>query len=76
MTQAIREHVTVEREGVIEIHHPGLSLGARAEVIVLVDKPVEEPPSLLSFVGKGKGCFSSAAEVDAFIRSERDAWDR
>lgn len=75
MTQAIREHVTVEREGVIEIHHPSLAVGTQAEIIVLVEQSAAEIPSLTSFIGKGKGCFANAAEVDAFIRAERDAWE-
>jgi hypothetical protein len=76
MTQAIREHVTIEREGVIEIHHPALAVGTQAEIIVLVEQPVTERPPLVSFIGKGKGCFANAAEVDAFIRAERDDWER
>jgi len=31
---------------------------------------------LSQLIGKGKGCFDSAAEIDAFIRAERDAWER
>jgi hypothetical protein len=76
MTQAIREQVTVEQEGVIEIHHPDLSLGMKAEVIVLVEKAPAEPSPLASFIGKGKGCFTTASEVDAFLRSERESWER
>ena len=75
MTQAIREHVTVEREGVIEIHHPALAVGTQAEIIVLVEQSAAEVPSLTSFIGRGKGSFANAAEVDAFIRAERDAWE-
>ncbi len=36
---------------------------------------IEKPRSLLELIGKGKGCFKDAAEIDAFIRAERDAWD-
>lgn len=35
----------------------------------------EHPRTLLELIGKGKGCFKNAAEVDAFIRVERDAWE-
>ena len=35
---------------------------------------IDKPRSLLELIGKGKGCFNNAAEVDAFIRAERDAW--
>ncbi len=36
---------------------------------------IEKPRSLLELIGKAKGCFKNAAEVDAFIREGRDAWD-
>ncbi|HEV8580072.1 MAG TPA: hypothetical protein VGX68_13445 [Thermoanaerobaculia bacterium] len=75
MTRAIREHVTVEQEGVIEIRHPGLSVGMTAEVVVLVRQPAGQDRPLVSFIGKGKGCFASASDVDAFLQSEREAWD-
>jgi hypothetical protein len=75
MAQLIREHVTVEQEGIIEIRNPILSIGTRAEVIVLIDRPVVEE-SLVSFLGRGKGCFTDAAEVDTFLRAERESWDR
>ena len=78
MTQAIREHVKIEEEGRIgiEIRNPALSAGTMAEVIVLVEQPAVEERPLLSFLGRGKGCFTDAAEVDAFLRSERESWDR
>ena len=76
MTRAFRESVTIEQDGLIEIHHPDLAAGTRAEVIVLVDQPSAGPAPLASFVGKGKGCFTDAGEVDTFLRSERDSWDR
>ena len=75
MTRAIREHIKVEQEGVIEIRHPDLSVGMTADVVVLVKQPASEERSLVSFLGKGKGCFANAAEIDAFLRAERDAWD-
>jgi hypothetical protein len=75
MTKAIREHITVEQEGVIEIRHPGLSVGMTADVVVLVRQPAAEERPLVSFIGKGKGCFANAAEVDAFLRAERETWD-
>ena len=41
-----------------------------------VQKPQQEPKRLSRFVGvmKGKGSFSSAADVDEYIRQERDSW--
>lgn len=34
------------------------------------------PKPLSQLIGKARGCFGNASEVDAFIRAERDAWDR
>ena len=41
MTLAIRQTVTVQPGGLIEIRSPQLAPGARAEVIVLVESPDE-----------------------------------
>jgi hypothetical protein len=75
MIQAIKERVTVQAGGKIEITHPELLAGTEAEVLIMIEQPSTEPPPLVSFVGKGKGCFTSADEVDAFIRAERNAWE-
>ena len=75
MIQAIKERVTVQAGGKIEITHPELLAGTEAEVLIMIEQPLTEPLPLASFVGKGKGCFTSAEEVDAFIRAERDAWE-
>lgn len=73
---AIRQRVTVQPGGVIELRSPELPPGSQADVIVLLEtSPGPEQP-LASFIGAGKGGFSSVQEVDAFIRAERDAWDR
>ncbi|WP_394754589.1 hypothetical protein [Crenothrix sp.] len=46
------------------------------EFFASLEKTVpEKPRSLLELIGKGKGCFKNAAEIDAFIRAERDAWE-
>lgn len=38
-------------------------------------QPSEAIP-LSQLIGKAKGCFANAAEIDSFVRAERDAWDR
>ena len=40
------------------------------EALLSTQKPLSQ------LIGKAKGCFGNASEVDAFIRAERDAWDR
>jgi len=69
MLQAIRERVIVKPGGTIEIQCPDLPAGAAAEVIVVFEDRACEAPPLVSFIGKGKGCFANAAEIDAFIRA-------
>ena len=81
MVAAIKQTVTVGPGGLVQLRSPQLQAGTQAEVIVLVESlnGVTAPPtdqSLASFIGVGKGGFSSVEEVDKFIRSERDEWDR
>ena len=71
----IRQRVKILPGGTIEIHDPQLPDGAEAEVLITFER-LEAEPSLVSFIGKGKGCFADAAEVDSFLRSERETWDR
>lgn len=75
MVSAIREHVTVQAGGRIEIPASELPAGAEAEVIVVLEQTERRSGSLLNMLGKGKGCFTSPEAADAFIRRERDAWD-
>jgi hypothetical protein len=45
MVAAIRQHVTVQPGGVVEIRSPELPAGARAEVIVLLERTAAAQPS-------------------------------
>jgi hypothetical protein len=76
MVAALKQRVTIQPGGLIEVRSSELTPGAQAEVIVLVDSSSGELQPLASFIGSGKGCYSSIEDADAFIRSERDAWDR
>ena len=76
MVQAIKEHVVVKEGGLIEIRRPELPPGTAAEVIVMIEEAVEPPPSLASLIGTGRGLFGSPEEVDAYLREERDSWER
>ena len=82
MVAAIKQVVTVGPGGTVQVTAPELKAGTRAEVIVLLQSADQNPPHtkpdqpLASFIGAGKGCFSSIEETDTFIRSERDEWDR
>jgi hypothetical protein len=67
MLAAIRQQVTVEPGGVVEIRAPNLQPGMSVEVIVLVGGRSPEPRrrSLESFIGAGKGHFGRVEDVDA-----------
>ena len=75
MVSAIRERVTVQAGGRIEIRSSQLPAGTEAEVIVMVESPAAERQSLRNLIGKGRGCFATAQEADQFIRGERKAWE-
>lgn len=77
MRNAIKQNVTVQRGGRIEVFVPELAEGTTAEVIVLEaareNSPVRKT-MLAGVIGTGKGAFTSPQEVDQFIRTERDQW--
>ena len=63
MVREIREELTIEEEGALEVHHPDLAAGARAEVIIRVQ--VEEPaPTGVSAV------LEAASEVAGLVPDE------
>ncbi len=76
MVRAIKQEITIQSPGRLEISSPELIYGARAEVIVILE---ESKPKrrfdLRRIIGTGKGCYSSPDEVDAFLRGERDEWE-
>ncbi|MDI6725567.1 MAG: hypothetical protein QMD32_01280 [Smithellaceae bacterium] len=73
--QAIKQHVTVPPNGLIQVHVPELKPGTLAEVIILESAELPPPKRLADSIGKGRGSFATSEEADAFIRKERDAWD-
>jgi hypothetical protein len=73
MVSAIRERVTVQAGGRIEIPSSEFPPGAQAEVIVVLEAAPSRN-SLASMIGKGKGAFATPQEADRFIRKERSEW--
>ena len=73
---AIRQATTVQPGGVIRIASDRLSVGVRAEVIVLVEETTPAMfPTMRSLIGAARGSFKSPTEADTFLRTERDAWE-
>lgn len=65
-------------DGTIEIRAPELVPGQEVEITVEV-QATPEPRRLVSEIIKdlpGHLEFQTAEEVDAYIREERDSWDR
>ncbi len=79
MLQAIREQTIVKVGGLLELRHPELLEGTAVEIVIMLESTPPTtaiPPTLASLIGLGRGCFTNAQEVDDFVRSERDAWER
>jgi len=74
MVHAVRQHVTVQPDGIIQIHVPEFKAGTIAEVIIMESSEHVGKRAIASFIGKGQGCFATAQEADAFIRNERLSW--
>lgn len=78
MIQTVRAKAIVKPGGFVEVRSAELPEGADVEVLVLVEKakePKAQLQELIDFIGAAKGSFSSAAEIDAYVRQERDSWD-
>jgi hypothetical protein len=73
MTDAIRQQVTVQPGGLIEVRSADLPVGAKVEVIVLVESASRSKRSLRSMIGTAKKSFANVKEVDDFIRQERNS---
>lgn len=74
MLQAIRQRVTIQPGGRIEIVAPEPTAGIEAKVIVLEER-ASTTRRLADLVGSGKGPFDSPDEADRFIRRERGEGD-
>jgi hypothetical protein len=79
---AIYLHAVVQA-GRIELAAPvGVHDGDEVDVVLLTDSPAGEnspPRSLLEILDSlphDIGRFTSAHEVDAYVREERDSWER
>lgn len=79
MQSALRLITEVQPGGKIEITDAQLPVGAPIEVIVLLPPaPAEPRRSILAVLADAPGhlAFQTAEDVDAYLRSERDAWER
>jgi hypothetical protein len=73
MLPMLKQKVTVQPGGVVHVQSSELVPGSTADVIIIPDSGALPVPKLTSLIGSAAGGFVSPAEVDAFIRRERDA---
>ena len=79
MAASIRIETTVSPDGNIEVHAPDLTPGQRVTVIIEPAQTLDVAPRHVIDIVKdlpGQRAFQTADEVDAYIREERDSWDR
>jgi hypothetical protein len=74
MVTALKQMVTIQQGGRIEIPSSELLEGSNAEVIVLVE-PVKRTVPLVGLIGKAQGSFSTVESVDSYLSGERDSWE-
>lgn len=79
MANAVHIKTTILPGGKIEISAPELPAGEQADVFVVIER--EEPTKkrhALDIISefRGHGVFKTPEEVDAYIREERDSWER
>ena len=78
MLNALQIETTILPGGRIEIRASELVPGRRARVFVIIEEENAEKRRLSEILGDYPGgrLFKSVEEVDAYIREERDSWDR
>jgi hypothetical protein len=74
MASMVKQKVTVQPGGVVHVQSSELVPGSTADVIIIPDSGAVPSLKLASVIGSAAGGFASPAEVEAFIRRERDAW--
>lgn len=79
MQAALRMTAKVQPGGKIEVANTQLPIGQSVEVIVLLPALNTTPRrSVVEVLAEAPGhlAFQTAEDVDAYLREERDAWER
>ena len=79
MQAALRVKTTVLPGGKIEVTDPQLPSGEAVDVIVLFpERPVIARRSVVDILAEAPGhiLFQTVEDVDAYLREERDSWER
>ncbi|HYO12193.1 MAG TPA: hypothetical protein VE685_03245 [Thermoanaerobaculia bacterium] len=70
----IRKHVTIERDGVIEVRDPSFQAGAEVEVMVQVEPVREKEPSVELTLDEEKPLWQKIVEIGAAVPPEE--WEK
>jgi len=79
MSTVIHREAVVGPDGVIAIAAPELQPGQRVSITIESEQAVQQQSTRMRDIlaeAPGHLEFQTAEEVDAYIREERDAWDR
>jgi hypothetical protein len=79
MTTTSTHTAIVGPGGIVEIRDPSLPEGRAVRVTVSFEEAEEREEKqggLMRFFGAAPGLYATPEEADAFIRAERDAWER
>lgn len=78
MATIIQREAIVGPDGKIEINAPELAPGQHVKITIEPrSAPIEKRPAIeILRDSPGHRLFKTAEEVDAYIREERDSWDR
>ncbi|WIG59788.1 MAG: hypothetical protein OJF49_002535 [Ktedonobacterales bacterium] len=79
MATIIHANAIVQPDGTIAVNVPDLTPGQRVTVTIETQEaaPAHKPHALDLLANMpGQRLFKTAEEVDAYIREERDSWDR
>lgn len=79
MAGPIAVETTVAPDGQIHISVPGLAPGQRVRISIEPEEArADQPLRAIDVINRMPGHleFKTAAEVDAYIAEERDAWER
>ena len=75
--EILRTHVTVGKDGRIDVPKVDLPEGTKAELTVVVPRAdaKEDKVSIADMIGCLRGTYGTAEEIDAHLREEREAWE-
>ena len=80
MGTTLQIDTTVQPDGTIQVHAPGLVPGQRVRVAITPAKDDQERtgPAVIDLITTlpGHQIFQSSEEVDAYILEERESWER